>query len=184
MVHTLCMNEVGPVLIPALAAVGGAGVTALGAYMASRERYSQRIERLAKVRESVSGNVLLTMRLERMIHHEISYASSLKRTASIFNTAIVFLLLGYTLVFFNALMRQSTGQPPIVQFSPRTSFWISLALVSVGGTLLIFAVTYRRRIIRETLPRSISEAEIGDFARRWSRLSNTEADDKTVGEDV
>lgn len=164
------MADIETVLLPALAAIGGAGVTAAGAYMSSRERYSQRIERLAKVRESVADNSLLRVRLELMIHHEISLATTFKLTSHIINAAIALILMGYLFLFFSITMRQQTGDPPIVDISYHTIYWSAIGIVSVGAALLSTAIGYRRRVTGETLPRSISGDEITRLVKEENRI--------------
>lgn len=143
------MADIGPLLIPALAAVGGAGITALGAYMANRERYSQRIERLAAIRDKVADNPHLLQRIDQLIHFEVSATASSKSRTTLVYCATVLLVLSYT-VYVSQMVLEPSRLRSFLE-SPSTDW---LVLISSAAGLIMFASigSSRKRDLRKSLP--------------------------------
>lgn len=144
MVHTLTMDDLGSVLIPALAAVGGAGLTAIAGFVSSRERYSQRIERLASVREKTTDNALLTDRVDAMINYELSSQTFYKRYGFLYNTALFGIAVGY---LGYVLLLISNNDRIFSKESSDLPVWLIAAFTVLGliSYVIYFAIDQRRR---------------------------------------
>lgn len=141
MVHNSPMSDLAPSLIAPLAALVGAVLTAVAGFLTARERYSQRMERLAKVRESVSNNKELVARLDAMIQFELGSAvtGKLDRPFTFFGLIIS----TASLLYIAALLGYSNQDTDLIQF---------LFLLFLSGLILILVpVLEKSKSLRELL---------------------------------
>lgn len=156
------MAEIGTVLIPALAALGGAGITAVGAYLTSRERYSQRMERLASIREKVADNPRLLDRVDQMIHFEISATSFGKDQSMKFALSTFLVFLGYSIYVAKAIVSPDT----IMAFlTSSSSDWLVLVSIPVGCLLFAISLNLRDRAMKKSLPEVVGRDEVARSTR-------------------
>lgn len=161
MVHTHGMADLAPILIPALAAVGGAGVAAIGAYTGSRERYSQRIERLASVREKISDNPGLEQRIDELIHFEISATTVSKYHSAQFTVSLLSMMLGYIFILLSLT-------PPTPAISELFGNWIivatALAMIIFGSGYFLITLNSRSKQLYSAVPVVVPWSELRSFA--------------------
>lgn len=147
MVHTVSMTELAPSLIAASAGLSGAVVTALVGYLASRERYSQRMERLANVRVSVKENEELVSRLDSMIDYELTSAVADKINR-------VFPILGSLFILISLWTFGSFITHNVLD----VGLAVTATCLLVAGTIFIwFPITIKRRSLYELLATVLPE---------------------------
>lgn len=136
MVHTLSMADIGPVLIPAIAALVGILITSLVTYTVGQARMPQRVERLANTRKELSDNRTLTELIDRQIRSELllSLQTRMSRFFLIgfgsLTLVTLFLLLG--VLFAIGIEPESASEYKVASYVILFAFTYFLFLMSFG----------------------------------------------------